>query len=511
MITTNASEHYSTPHESASIIAIKDIEGIERNACRDGGWMTCAHAAHLTGDPSTIAAGSIPAIKCLLRKYPLMRSRLRIDGQRFALETFQYTDENAFYDRFFSMRDIERGGWQKIVAEQCNRSPYSDDDTIIYPLFYFIFLIEIQDTVSAGIRHSHLILFSDHTVSDGRTGYILINEFLQLIVSNNCDLSHHVNNELLPFISELIPRPYGFLYPILLFLATYFIKRQLKKLSQPRISVKSTPLINLQSTRFHQQRYENHFLFSSSSNRLYNNLRQQCKRYGMTLHGPLLGCLLMVLNRFFPRSDEIHFSPMSIGVPMDMRSRLPNSPLTAESIGMYVGFGQVEFNRTYPLRTTRFWQFAHDCMQKTHNQLASYAIPLRMHVLKDISNDARQFEEISRLLPEARNCEVSLSNLGRYPYPSHYNGDQLRLHGIHFVNNSSRYRASLVIFVSCVNDQQLDFSMAHEIDCEQKAKLLLDYYVQLLEACSDSESCTLDTSLEQLLRLLDWNDAKSNQ
>ncbi|CAF4971243.1 unnamed protein product, partial [Rotaria magnacalcarata] len=78
-----------------------------------------------------------------------------------------------------------------------------------------------------------LLLFENHCASDGRSGLVLVNDFLTLVTSSNLNpTSEPLNADILPLISNLIPRPFGPFYPILSFLGWHIYQRELRKLTR---------------------------------------------------------------------------------------------------------------------------------------------------------------------------------------------------------------------------------------------------------------------------------------
>ena len=350
----------------------------------------------------------------------------------------------------------------------------------------------------------HLILFENHCVSDGRSGFILINDFLTLVSSSNLlEISEPLNTEILPLIGELIPHPYGILFGTISWIGKQIFKRELRQMTQPRIPVKVTFLNDCESTRFQSQRYKIKFLFASSSTNLYSKLHQQCRLYEVTLNGPLVACLLLAIHQYFPHGNNNNLKSFGIGIPFDMRSRLPESPLTSSSVGFFVGVGEVKLKRTLSIRSTRFWSLVDKCVRLTRNQLKRDGIPLMMNIFADILRNERNYTRFSRLIPEGRQSEFAFSNIGKYPFSCEYNHDEIRLQGIHVINNASVYRNSTGIYVTCVGDGQLDFSMAHEMESDRKGKDSLNYYLRLVEVCADDARCKTETNLQQLLNMVE--------
>ena len=483
---------------SYRIISSIPLTQIEKFLCADGGWMTVAHAVHLTGDRSILTTNASNVIQCLLKRHPRMRTRIRVDDDnRYFLDNLEYNSEYLSSDLYLSIVDSSTESWQDMVERKCNQDPYSNNGTIIFPTFHFMILFNSQKNDDDSF---HLLVFHNHCVSDGRSGFILINDFLTLATTSN--ITEPLNTEILPLITQMIPRPYGPLFSAISVIAKQVFKRELRQMTHPRIPVKVTPLDDCGPTKSNKQRYKTNFLHTSSSTDLFPKLHQQCRREEVTLNGPLLACLLLTIHRCHPIGDKTKLEPFSIGTPYDMRARLSQSPLTSSSVGFFVGIGMVKLKRTVPIRTTRFWSLAHNCMRLAQDQLKRNGVPLMMHVFARLLNNRRDFSKITRLCPEGRESEFAFSNIGKYPYSCTYAEGKLQIQGIHVVNNCSLYRNSSAVYATYCGQGQLDFSLAHEMESDEKAKSFLDCYLRLIEICADSERCKSDTTLEDLLNML---------
>jgi hypothetical protein len=58
------------------------------------------------------------------------------------------------------------------------------------------------------------------------------------------------------------------------------------------------------------------------------------------------------------------------------------------------------------------------------------------------------------------------------------------------------YYLPAIIFITCAGDGQLDFSLTHVMENEEKAFEFLHYYVRLIELCADAD---ITMTLDQLL------------
>ncbi|CAF3652150.1 unnamed protein product [Rotaria sp. Silwood1] len=484
---------------SCKVVSTSVLDGFAKLSCGHGGWQTICHAAHLTGNCMKLINSALPTIECLLKRHPLMRSRLRVEANDYFLDTLEYNTKYLSNYLFFSTMNSSQDSWQNICERQCNEDPYSNDGTMIFPLFHFILLFNSQSLKNDDCFH--LLLFTNHCAFDGRSGFVLINDFLTLATSSDLNpIAEPLNLDILPLMSDLIPRPFGPLYPILTFLAKRLIKSEFRKLTRPRIPIKLYPLPDSQSKKFHVPRYYTKFLFSSSSVDLYDCLHKQCRLRELTLNGPLYACLLLAIHYCFPLKDNIRLQPFAIGAAFDMRSRLPRSPLTKSSVGLFIGVSEIELRRSLSIRSTRFWSLAKKCMINTRNQLKRNGVPLIMNILTDLASNEQSFQRFTRNFPDGRHSELAFSNIGKYPFACDYSKGEIRLHGLHVINNNSVYRTSTVVFVTCAGDGQLDVSLSHEIDSDERAKQFLDFYMRLIETCANEKLCREETTLTDILQ-----------
>ena len=474
-----------------------ELSGVEKIFCTHGSWMTICYAAHLSGNQSIIVNNIRYAIPLLLKRYSRMRSRLQINGYQQLLEVLDYDEEYFDPKLFYSIEEKNDQSWQELAEAECHRNPYTNNGQTAFPLFHFMLLLD-KNSQASNDNLFHILLFSNHSVSDGRTGFFLINDLLTLVTSP--DLRDHVepvNTEIIPFISQFIPRSYGVLHSLLVFVAKYIAKHELRALQHPRIPVKTT-VIDGVSTPFRLKPVRFHFLFTSTSTTLSSRLREKCHSQQVTLHGPLLACLMLAIHHCFPqkKTNGRYFTPFPIDVDFDLRSRLPASPYTPSTVGYCVGLCTIKLKKQLPLMSTAFWTVAKECRTVTNKVLTNGDLFLTQHFLNNLLKNEEAFNDFTMHCPDGRVSEVNFSNIGKYPFACDYGQGQLRLRGLHIVNTPGVYHTSSVVFVTCAGDGQLDITLAHEMECEEKADEFLRYYIHLLEKCADAD---IGITLEQLL------------
>ncbi|CAF0945721.1 unnamed protein product [Didymodactylos carnosus] len=471
----------------------RELTGLEKLLCLHGNWFTIAHVACLTGDQTILISNTDYVIRQLLKRHDRLRSRLQIQRDHTnlineipLLETLEYDDKlfsnpeilKLFY-RIIYTDDVNE--WKQFTEDECNRNVYNEELTMIFPLFHVLFVLR-------KVEHEqfHMILFSNHCISDGHSGYSILNDFLTLTTST-LKREELVNQIILPHITDLTPKPFGIFFNLISFFAQKFYS-YLFKSHLPKIPIKSTFLSQQKDHRYLLfQPIRIKFLFSSSTNEHYEQLKEVCHRRQLTLHGPLYACLLLTIHQCFllkKRTKQITINDsleqFDIELDYDMRLRVPQSPLTKHSVGCFIAVATNHIGQV-PLHTT-FWSFARQCLTITTKVLENYEVYLNLHIMKNIIDDTKTFSKVTtQHCPNGIMAEMSFSNVGKYSFDTSVYKDRLHLRSVHVVNNGSIYHTSTIAFVSCV--EQLDFSLAHEMEHEQDAHVFLERYVKLVEQC----------------------------
>lgn len=487
-----------TTKMSVTVLTTVELTGLEKLFCLHGNWVIICHAAHLSGNPSIIVNNISKVIPILLKRHPRMRSRIQINGYQRLLEILDYDQGHFNPDVFYSIRQSNNQSWEQIAEEECHRNPYSNQGRTIYPLFYFVLLLN-EHSQSSSEDLFHLLLFSNHSASDGRSGFVLMNDFLTLVTSSDLDRDiEPMNKEIIPCMNELIPRPYGLLNPVVSLIAKRIFKREARQLQHPRIPIKTIYLDDDGSNPHPLRPIRLRFISASTSTTLYSRLRAKCQSEHITLHGPLLACLFLAIDHCFPekKKSNRYLHPWSVDMDYDMRSRLPQSPLTSSTVGYCVSICSAKLPKKLTVHSTRFWTLARKCVSITNEVLNNRMVQFFAHFFNDQIQNERRFNKIVRHFPNGCASEVNFSNVGKYPYSCHYGDGQLQLRGLHVINNSVIYHTSSVLLVTCAGDGQLDIALAHEINSDEQAQAFLKYYIHLIEKCADAD---LGITLEQLM------------
>jgi len=497
------------------ILKTIELKGSEKLFCLHGNWSSIVHIAHFSQTNSSIFTEHIHyIIKQLLKKHSRLRSRIRIlrslSTTIFHPQTYQsYVDEQHLLDLFdydedlFSRIDILKNfysfyqgndNWMKIAEDLSNKNPYNENLTCIFPLFHLIFILNNNGNI-------HLILLTNHSISDGQSGYIILHDFLTLATQDK-SIEWEINRDITPNLLDLIEKPYGFIYPLLSKLFNMIYSYRVKYF-QTELPVKSI-LINPNHPNDNRYPYiqpmRTHFLFTSCSKDHYERFRQVCHEHNLTLHGPLFACLVLAIQySFFPQNDESDSKPhtlknFDIEIDYNMRSRLSSTISLNETVGYYVSVNSIDLSNIS--LTTKFWSFADYCYKQTHKKFSNGELSLSTCAFSDIINDKKNFFHLIGKSSDGILSEMNYSNLGKYSYDINQYKN-IHLDGIHIANNNSIYHTSSIIYLTCV--KQIDLSLAHRFKNLKKAEEFLYLYKYLIELSIDFH---MNITLEDIFILL---------
>jgi hypothetical protein len=465
-----------------------ELKNFEKLYCLHGNWSSIVHIAHFTQTNSSLLTERLHyIIKQLLRKHSKLRSRIRIirslSTNIFHPETNQpYVDEQHLLDLFeydedlFSRIDILQNfysfyqgneNWMKVAEDLANKNPYNEYLTCIFPLFHLNFILNDNDNI-------HLILLTNHSISDGQSGYIILHDYLTLATQNQC-FEWEINRDFKPNLLDLMERPYRFIYPLLSKLFRIIYNYQMKYF-QSNLPVQSI-LINPNDHRYpYLQPKRTHFLFTSCSKEHYERFRQICHEHNLTLHGPLFACLALAIHHsFFPQTDNI-LKTVEIAIDYNMRSRLSSHQSLKETVGYYVAANAIDLSDIS--LSTKFWLFADDCSKQTRQKLFNDELRLNTFTFADVIDDKKNFFYSIGKSSEGVLSEMNYSNLGKYTYDINQYKN-IHLDSIHLVNNESIYHTSSIIYLTCV--QQIDLSLAHRFANLKQAEEFFYLYKYLIE------------------------------
>jgi len=480
-------------HYHPIIESSQTLSGFERLSCCYGNWDTFGFTVHMSGDQQILIENIRHILKQLLTAHSRMRSRIRIDhrdssykrirDETALLETYSANDSflnndellKKYYSIFYT--DDSENEWKRLCEKGCNQNPYIDEQlTIIFPLFHFIFILNKNSTDKN--KQFHMILFNNHSVSDGRSACTIINDYLTLATNNNNKLDIDIVQQ--PFLTDITPKSKLFNF--------YFWKKIFKDYNIFKQRNKSTFPIREPSSSHRNDHYPYYFLpskskfiFQSGTKEAYRALQQICHSKQLTMHGPLYACLLLTIQHQFllQSEDQETIETFPVDVPCDLRKPLQ---LPKSIVGCYAGSVPGNTHRLN-LKNTTFWSFASQCMHQAIKSLNDGSVYFDIHYLDKIVKSSKLFYSLLVKKPFYNGliCEFEFVNNGRYPHNNIYN-DKIHVHGIHGADLAAIYRTTTCIGLQCV--EQMDVTLMHEFTNDDLAAEFLNNYVNIVERCS---------------------------
>jgi hypothetical protein len=363
------------------------------------------------------------------------------------------------------------------------------------------------------------MLFTDHYMSDGFSGYIILDEFLQALSNTNCYSSTSVHHQ----------EPYATIIPKSLFdawllsstshllrtrLCTFVLKlvgkyiakgqiKTFKPLIQPASNQKDfillTPLFN-----------ETQMLFHTSSCQLkITKILKRCQEEKVTVGGALLIAVMAAFAKQQSVAKNVenntcgeHFK-IAMQVDYNMRPHLSSSTNDCwkKTVGMYMNAVMLDFYSTKGIKCQeKFWCLARDAKNKmlTHQKSLQFLLPpLFCH---ELFNGCTTHSSLLTLkVPSSISCDVNVSNIGKYPFNPNIKGEfeMFQVKSVHVCNSSPHYAPGAIVYLTFVNGT-FGYSMAHKYSPDV-GQQLFNNFIQSIETI---EHIKPNMTFQQLVDIL---------
>ncbi|RLN92098.1 hypothetical protein BBJ28_00025633 [Nothophytophthora sp. Chile5] len=502
------------------------LRGFERTATMADGVSTkLVHSMLVRGDTTTLQRYLPSAVMCAFNTHPRMRV-LQVQNERFMAEVQPpITQRAVLMDALLRIRVISSAasdandmatGWQQYADDECS---IGFDRYKQLPFFLTVWVDE-----QAG--SARLMLFSDHYMSDGYSGMVVLNcvlEQVALLARQGFEASQdEPEPEQPPQQVHAFPlRPS--LYKMWLTKVAWAkpIVKSAIKLSGRQIfrdtTRKFTPLLPARADQ-HEFRAppatsSTTALFAQGNASCMQNVLAKCEEEGVTFSGALVGVLLLA---FYHVTKERQSNPrhecfkVAVDLGYNMRQRVPH-PAEEEQVGMFTTVTDLEWltGEGVDMKATGFWDFARRAKREMEARLKhtlAMALPAMMMDTKINSQmDPSFLKDVQ--LPHSLTSDVNLANVGRYPFAREHHlfpedddgeqsneGDVITVESLHVYHPLPHLAPSATLFVSSVGS--FSYSMAHK--CENVVgEALFEATVAL---CEGIDSIGTD---EKLIDVLD--------
>lgn len=292
---------------------------------------TICHAAHIRGPFQIVLALALEAAKACAQRHPHMRATLhplrpgsnRLKAVVAPLEEYEPTVE------YLSQTD-----WEK-VAKDGMLKPINREKG---PLFWWTLVLPGEEGLG------HVLLFSEHSVSDGFSGMRILHDFLSFISTKKTAPPLKKTYQAL----DLWGKPPSVELE-------NFVWNKLEQYTAVELP-KHEPLFPTMSLSYQEFYYD---FCSESSLKL---LKDVCKNKGLTLHAPLVACLLLaVYPQFSSAKNENEVVNMGLDLDFNLRDRLPNN-LGKDHVGAFIAQATISWEQNLNMS---FWDLARNAKTAT--------------------------------------------------------------------------------------------------------------------------------------------------
>ncbi|TDH66549.1 hypothetical protein CCR75_006480 [Bremia lactucae] len=485
------------------------LRGIERFGIAEPDVsIKCCHAIAISGDMDQLLKYLPTAVMETFNRHPRLRALVVQDKEYTAEVQPPITLDDVDAKKLLRVREFFDSS--EDVAEWSNWNQFVQTETEIPFDRFTQFMFYLTVWVNREENKARFFVFSDHVMSDGDSGQIVVNDTLEHVALLSIEAAKPVNElPLLPSLYDMwFKSTPWWLKPfaktmLALVGGSAFIKvmKAFRPVLTPRedqvdfgvpLKSNSTTLLSL----------------AGSPTNMQNTLRR-CKEEDVTLGSALVSIVVLAfyhaskVDRKLNDTEEPQ-GPFKLVFDLcyNMRQRMPK-PAKERQVGLYVTNSPLQWLATegVDMKTVKFWDLARTAKQQVAiqgNNLLNMAMPCFLMDRKLVKPKVKKLLGDFRI-PSSCTGDAILSSIGRYLYKTKHilasNGvlvveDMFAFCAIPFV------AASSTIWLSTVN--AFNYSLAHKVD-SQVGDALFHAYVHI---CENASSIHRDDTMEIVLKRL---------
>jgi hypothetical protein len=252
------------------------------------------------------------------------------------------------------------------------------------------------------------------------------------------------------------------------------------------------------------------FIFKTGTEVNLQLALKRCKEENVTLHGALCTVAYLAKAKTLSVDKESSLTPdsklkFSIDVDYDMRKRVLES--SSDDVGVNVSIATLKRLKEKGIRLDRrFWDVARLCKSDTDAALTSFDHGLIMGCTQMITDDLNI--SIPESLFKVKGSivgDLNLSNIGRYPFETSFQGDDdsyLDIECVHVCNSQPFLSGSLTAYLLSV--KYLSYSFEYKL-VDSDAKSFCNYFCQFSESIGSIASSV--TLYDVLVRSTDYKSS----
>ncbi|ETM53166.1 hypothetical protein L914_03366, partial [Phytophthora nicotianae] len=452
-----------------------ELRGFERTVTMvDDISMKIVHSMFVAGDTKPLLRLLPLALARTFNMHPRMRA-VQVKTKDFTAEiqgpvTLEdIGTKNLLRIQQFSSTKDTFENWQRYATDECN---IAFDRYTQLPFFLTVW-------VNDSANQARLMLFSDHYMSDGYSGMIVLNSILEQVAG----LSKKGTDEQLKqvqvkefplrasFYENYLSDMWMF-KPIVKGFVSLFgktIYRHVVDNFKPVLPARSdqhdfvVPLVANSTSA----------CFAEGDPDCMRKTLARCKAEDVTFAGALVSAVVVAFYQ--AAKNEPDFDPeqpfkFMVDLDYNMRKRVPKVA-EEDHVGAFIAFADLEWlaNEGVDTKTTSFWDLARRSKRVIDENLDHKKMMATVTVIVDKFINAKtglSFAEDVRM-PNSLNSDANISNVGRYPYARDFSltsDSKLTVKSLHVYNPIPHLAPSAIFFVSSV--ESFCYSMGHKCEDE---------------------------------------------
>jgi NRPS condensation-like uncharacterized protein len=311
--------------------------------------VSCMNFVVFAERSGTLEATRIQAVlNAVQPENPLLQTRIHwsdTDGLRFE------PAPDALID--LQCHSVAAGNWQQVIEQELSR-PFGQE---VAPLVRCLYL-QWHSTPTGPADHSVLALTFHHAVADGRSGAELLRRVLSLIATD-AFVAPITPATFLPAMVEVMPQRYRWAEQPE---AAKQLRNTLITDYRRHGTLPTLPWLATEAAGREPQFIRLHLSAATTQ-----NLMEQARAHGTTVHGVLCAAQLLAQFKLHTSSDDAPPpTAFFLSCPVDLRAHLePVQPSTPT--GFYVSLISATFQIS---ADTEVWALARDIIEQTRLQLA---------------------------------------------------------------------------------------------------------------------------------------------
>uniref|UniRef100_K3X2M0 Condensation domain-containing protein n=1 Tax=Globisporangium ultimum (strain ATCC 200006 / CBS 805.95 / DAOM BR144) TaxID=431595 RepID=K3X2M0_GLOUD len=472
------------------------LRGYERfMTLASDGSVKIAHIMILRSDSGealpAFLEGIPTAVLRAFNKHPRMRAKQLRDEFAMAEIHAPITMEALQTQHLLEIQECKHGGdnWAQFVEKECN-TPF--DRYAMFPYYVRIWHVPSKHYV-------RLMLFSDHCMSDGTSGMIVLNDIVTLASA----LSRHSPNqqeEMGSFVGQderPVSPPLYELWRESLGWWRRFSSTQLVKLfgkmSYQSDLCRFTPVIPLRADqgdfKIPPNINSSSALFAQGTPGNMQKTLARCKEESVTFFGAVISGVVIAYYLAAERGHEDRESLFKLTTEFDvnMRKRIECPTLEGE-VGAYMATNAIEriSKEGVHMNTVTFWDFARQAKQDVEELVGSLVMPFPMLFLDENVHERAKPEFFDDLpVPQSISSDVNISSLGKYPYEMVHSVQTAALRpvdvvvdSVHVYNSMPHLTAAAIVYIASTD--KFSFSLMHKYE-HDAAQQLFDAFTTSIE------------------------------